>query len=56
MSNSCVSNEMIRRLELCRAGCYIGYRFTGSLVYADDVTLLAPTARGLQILLVTCYF
>ena len=48
-------DEMIRRLELCRAGCYIGYRFTGSLVYADDVTLLAPTARGLQILLVTCY-
>ena len=47
-------DELIRRLSLCGSGCYIGHMFAGSLVYADDITLLAPTAKGLQTLLNVC--
>ena len=30
------------------SGCWIGGHFLGSVVYADDLTLLCPTAKGLQ--------
>lgn len=41
-------------LELTRecVGCHIGNVFIGALAYADDVTLLAPTASALRRLFV----
>ena len=47
-------DELLRRLEGCGAGCHIGHHFVGGLAYADDVTLLAPTELGLQIMLEAC--
>ena len=35
-------------------GCFIGGTFCGAFGYANDVTLLAPTRQGLQVLLGIC--
>ena len=40
--------ELLRRLKQRDFGCHIGNRFMGGLCYADDLTILPPTARGLQ--------
>ena len=32
----------------------MGNHYTGSLGYADDLTLLAPTLSGLQVLIKIC--
>ena len=34
--------------------CYIGHMFVGALAYADDIVLLAPTARAMRKLLSLC--
>ena len=39
---------------LFSAGCHMGNHYTGSLGYADDLTLLAPTLSGLQVLIKIC--
>lgn len=43
-------------LELKRAGigCHIGHLFAAVLAYADDVLLLAPTARAMRTMLAIC--
>jgi len=43
-------------LELRKAGpgCHIGHWFAAALVYADDVVLLAPTARAVRSKLTIC--
>jgi hypothetical protein len=43
-------------LELKRAGigCHIGQLFAAALAYADDVILLAPTARAMRAMLAIC--
>ena len=46
--------ELIKKLEEKEVGCHIGREYFGCLVYADDVTLLAPTASALQKMLNTC--
>ena len=35
-------------------GCHIGLRYTGCLCYADDLTLLSPTLKGLQKMVNIC--
>jgi hypothetical protein len=47
-------DELIKKLEASGDGCYIGHLFMGALGYADDFTLLAPTAQGLQRMLNVC--
>ena len=47
-------DELFKQLEASGAGCYIGHEFMGAFGYADDVTLMAPTLRGLQTLLKVC--
>ena len=47
-------DELIHRLEGSHIGCYIGREFFGTLCYADDVTLLAPTVSALQHMLQVC--
>ena len=42
--------------KLAEAGvcCYIGNIFVGALAYADDILLLAPTARAMRLMLGIC--
>ena len=35
-------------------GCYINNIFVGALCYADDVTLLSPSIRGLNAMISLC--
>ena len=41
-------DSVFMRLKTRGAGCYLGKRFVGATMYADDVVLLAPSAHGLQ--------
>ena len=45
---------LIQRLEAQKVGCYVGHEYFGVLCYADDVTLIAPTASALQKMVLTC--
>ena len=47
-------DELLSRLSDQGVGCYTGYHFAGSLCYADDVALLAPSPAALRILLAEC--
>jgi len=47
-------DELIKRLEAAGDGCYIGHMFMGALGYADDISLLAPTAQALARMLKVC--
>ena len=46
--------ESIDKLKMNDVGCHIGRQFTGAFCYADDLTLLSPTIRGLQKMLNVC--
>ena len=41
-------DELLLKLRSCSYGCYIDDRFVGSLGYADDITLISPSIRGLK--------
>jgi hypothetical protein len=45
---------LLQRLENTKAGCFVGNFYLGALCYADDLTLLAPSATAMRILLSTC--
>ena len=45
---------LIKELEASGDGCYIGHIFYGALGYADDLSVLAPTAQGLARMLKIC--
>ena len=47
-------DELLKRLESSRVGCYIGDRFVGSFGYADDLSLLAPSVSAAKIMLSIC--
>jgi hypothetical protein len=47
-------DEMLQRLERDGTGCWLGNKYFGVITYADDVTLLCPTAAGLQKMLHIC--
>ena len=46
-------DELIKLLESMNVGCYIVETFMAAL-YADDMALLAPSVKGLSLLLQTC--
>ena len=46
--------ELISILMASGVGCYYINRFAAALMYADDLTVLAPTLKGLQKLLFLC--
>jgi hypothetical protein len=50
----CYMDELLSRLEKRGTGCWIGQYFYGGVSYADDLTLLSPTAMGLQSLISVC--
>jgi len=45
---------LLAKLHNSGLGCYIGYEIVGALAYADDLTLLAPTAYAMRGLLRIC--
>ena len=47
-------DELLTRLSRLGIGCYSGHLFAGSLGYADDIALLAPSPSALRILLSEC--
>ena len=47
-------DELLIRLSNAGVGCYINHFFTGSLCYADDLVLLAPSPSALRSLLQLC--
>jgi len=40
-------NILLNQLQSCGLGCYIGQKFMGAFVYADDIILLAPTKQSM---------
>ena len=50
----CYLDKLINKLQQNGTGCWIGDNFLGSLAYADDLTILSPTAGGLQEQLTIC--
>lgn len=47
-------DELYKKLEICQSGCFMGTHYTGIIGYADDVTILAPSAVAAQKLLNIC--
>ena len=47
-------DELLCRLQKDDVGCQIGNLFLAALAYADDLVLLAPTARAMRRLLALC--
>jgi len=47
-------DSLLYSLAKSGIGCFIGRLFVGSLVYADDIVLLSPTASGMRTLLHLC--
>jgi len=47
-------DDLIDDLRKCGYGLYIGSVFTGALLYADDIAVLACSCFGLQKLINVC--
>ena len=47
-------DDLIQRLESNGDGCWLGPHFYGAMGFADDLSLLSPTAKGLQRMLKVC--
>ena len=47
-------DDLIIRLERLNVGCYVMQLFLAALLYADDMALLAPSVKGLRLLLDEC--
>ena len=46
--------ELILLLSDQGVGCHLHGQYVGAFIYADDVTLLAPTSTALNAILETC--
>jgi len=42
------------KLSKAGIGCFVGSHFVGTLAYANDIVLLAPTASALRKMLAIC--
>ena len=47
-------DQLIIALKELGIGCHLNGMFVGAFIYADDVTLLAPTSMALKTMLNTC--
>ncbi len=47
-------DDLIERLLKNKEGCWMGNKFFGCIIYADDIELLVPCIRGLQSMLNVC--
>ena len=44
-------DQLIAQLRHLRMGCYMNGLFTGVFIYADDITLLAPSSASMVLML-----
>ncbi len=47
-------DDLLNRLKTANLGCFVGSLYAGSMAYADDLTLLAPTAEAMRSMLKVC--
>lgn len=47
-------DKLIEELNQAKLGCHIGNKYTGCVAYADDITLISPSATGLQAMVHIC--
>ena len=47
-------DELLNRINTSGLGCHIGHKSFSGLGYADDVTIITPSVRSLQLLLNIC--
>ena len=47
-------DQLIVKLRLLGMGCYMSGLFTGVFIYADDITLLAPSRASMVLMLEKC--
>ena len=47
-------DDLFERLQKRGVGCYMGNYFVGCLAYADDLAILAPSKKALQIMINIC--
>ena len=47
-------DELIVTLSKSQLGCHMGPFYAGALGYADDLTLISPSIRGLNVMLNIC--
>ncbi len=45
---------LLRQLKDSGVGCYIGNHFVGAIAYVDDINLICPTKKSLDILTGIC--
>ena len=47
-------NELLSKLRENGLGCHMNGQFVGTFIYADDITILAPSHSSLQSMLTIC--
>jgi len=47
-------DELLKRLEKHGVGCCVGHEWYGGFGYADDLKLISPSGKGLQLMLKVC--
>ena len=47
-------DKLLIKLKLSGVGCFLNNTYIGALSYADDITLLCPSIRGLNEMLFIC--
>ena len=47
-------DELIKMLSEQELGCHLHGQFVGTFIYADVVTMLAPTSTALNVMFETC--
>ena len=47
-------DQLIAQLRHLGMGCYMNGLFTGVFIYADDITLLAPSTASMVLILEKC--
>jgi hypothetical protein len=47
-------DDLLNQMKTANLGCFIGSLYAGSMAYADDLTLLAPTAEAMRSMLKVC--
>ena len=47
-------DKLLGKLAEAEVECFIGNIFVGALAYADDIVLLAPTAKALRLMRGIC--
>ena len=47
-------DELFDRLANCGHGCHLGNYFVGCFAYADDIAIIAPSKKGIDVMIKVC--